>query len=234
MLTRQQRRADQRAQAKVKMINATPLALGMLTVFDPALWHPAPAEPAQPEPVQSIAISCKTQAQPDHLSKAGGAVAGAEGESIAETTTKICKTCKAEQPLTAFNSRGQGRTNSNCKQCGKEMRKTYLIPVQHKPSPPVPENMRLPDIRTLGEDWQEQLFEAARNQVAEGARLRAAGVVTKTPERQHTPSGWPIDIFARSAQAIRTERFLKAREAKIRQQSRSNHRTRDEAIEVAA
>lgn len=279
MLTRQQKRQQQRQQAKVRSINATPLALGMLVVFDPTLWRP------QPEPVQSIATDCnrvaaaaepaaeatktcsrcketllasKFYAHPRYsdglqsrckactnecgaIAKAKRAGADAEANAGAGvgTETKRCDKCRHTKPLEAFSKRG-GRLafgsldghRSTCKACVKPRIKARGIPkppkIQGTTKPGNRPGALASNTLILTPEFIQQAHEKAIKAEKDAQILRGvAGVENDTPrqtERKYTPSGWPIDVFERSAQKIRKDYG----------QSRSNHRPGEEPLNVAA
>lgn len=193
--SRQMRRASERAQAKVKTINATPLQACLLAALHPTLWRAAPA----PEP--AIAIDCnppaQREAQPDHSSNAAGA--GVE-------QTKLCDRCKKHKPLKEFSRRGglreYGSPDGHCSTCKACTRPKAIEPLGKRPKVLEPEAPLI-----LTRELIEQALEKAHEAEKAARLLRGAAggdseAKDKQPERKYTPSGWPINPFSGSASKI--------------------------------
>jgi len=103
-VTRQQRRAELRAQAKTKVVNLSALQLCVAAALHPSLWQPAKV---------AIAIDCTAnEAQSAGLSNAVG------GAAEPKEKTQHCKGCKTDKPLSEFYKQGLGtRTYNRCKTC---------------------------------------------------------------------------------------------------------------------
>jgi hypothetical protein len=263
MQTRQQRRADERARAKTKVINPTAMQLCFAAALHPTLWRPAP----KPSGTDTPGCECNhwpdnnAQPQPDHSSNAAEPAAGPVSEAMTET--KTCSRCKEHKPPTEFSKdrpRPDG-LNRYCRPCVSEAMKKYADRRRNPQTEPVKETKRCtrcevekplkqfsrkkanrdghhshckecrntdwivynargpqalkPDARLiLTPEFMQQAHEKACKDWKAAEILRGvAGVENETPDtprHRYTESGWPIDVFAISAERIRTQRYLRA------------------------